>query len=219
MLSLQNLHSNKVYPWQSTQWPVSTVCTGDNLTISGEVVESFEFQIRKTNELKTNLSYKSGQDVSETRRGIRIKFISAKNNSNNQSLSYTQLSEKFKKFVESTSTLDLISYSISNNTLDIFAQSTVIGDLRSRPDGSPTPLAAGTKLTFLTNGETPFVHSVNITIDKAVDLGVGFADKKGSNKTGDEIEEDLVNFAKKYEQLHGAPVQNAPASDDDEWDY
>lgn len=215
MLSLNIVKGTKVYPWCSQTWPVIDSFSGDALTISGEVIENYEFQIRQQSQLHTNLSNKSSTDVSTLRRAIRIKFLSAKNSAG-QTLTYNQVAQQFQKYVKSTN--EDINVTIGNNTLDIFAPSTVVADLRSRTEGVATPLHPGTRLTFITKGDNPFVDSVGINVDKSFDV-----DKKWEQKNVD-VEEGMVNFALKYQALQArrdeatGESKREPQSDDDEWD-
>lgn len=212
MLSLQTIVATKVYPWRSSTWPIQSAWTGDSLTIQGSVSEHFEFQIRKQSELNTNLQNKTSSDVSAIRRGIRIRFISAKNNKTNATLTYSQVAKIFNEFVKDTADMTL---TIENNTLDIFAPSTIIGHLRSQKDGVVTPLHPGTKLTFVTSGSTPFADASGISVDEAIEV-----DKKWEQKNVD-VESGMIDFAKKFQALDArrdAVNKPKPQSDDDEWD-
>ena len=212
MLPTQVINATKVFAWTSTAWPISSTLTGDSFTICGEVSENYEFQIRKQSELHINLSNKTSSDVSATRRAIRVKFISAKNNKTDLSLTYTQLAQLFQKYVASAN--EDVKVDIQNNTLDIYAPSTIIGDLRSRVEtGVSTPLQPGTKLTFVTIGSTPFVDTSGVTVDQALDV-----DNKWVQKNVD-VEEGMVDFARKYQATHKNTINvKKPQSDDDEWD-
>ena len=210
MLNLQVINAHKVYAWRSEVWPVAKAITGEPLSISGEVTENYEFQIRSAKNLNVYLSNKSSEDVSQLRRAIRIKLTSAKD-SKGKDLTYTQLTTIFKQFVATTN--EDLEYTCANNTLDIWAPATVIGDLRGRIEGVTTPLYPGTKLTILTDGSTPFCQSHNIVVDKAFDVSEKFQQKNV------DVEEGMLDFARKYQALTGSAENKKVAqSDDDEWD-
>lgn len=209
MLNLQVIHATKIYPWRSTTWPVSQSFTGNSLTISGEVSENFEFQIRKQSELHSNLSNKSSEDVSAKRRAIRIRFLSAQS-STGQAMTYSQVAAVFQAYAKTTN--EDIELAVGGNTLDIYAPSTVIADLRARIEGVATPLHPGTKLTFITNGATPFCDSSAITVDLALDV-----DKIWEQKNVD-VEAGMIDFARRYQALGGGENKKVAQSDDDEWD-
>eukprot|EP00461_Guttulinopsis_vulgaris_P004755 UN04757 len=188
------------------------------MKIQGEVIKFYttKWLLRQQTKLKTYLQNKITDDVASKHIIIQIKFMPA-----GSSTTYNDIVQQFKAYIQQTAAAeDVAKFNAKDNILEVYARSTIIGELRARAtDQNQTPLSPGSIISLTTYGSTPFVDTITIEKEVAIDRN-RFA-QKYDEKKDQETQAGIAAFAARYQAMDARREAAAPTKkddDDDDWD-